>query len=114
MKILVFNKIVWCIVAFCTGASGVSYCQNDDLVIRKFDCEIIVDGWGCVFDRGQYDSNAELEEVAQESKDGYYSVKVYFSSQFIPYIYQSTMKVATCYSPVGWNFGIILYFGRNM
>ena len=48
---LVF-KITWCIVAFCTGASGKFYCRNGDLVLRKLDCEEFVDGLGHVFDRG--------------------------------------------------------------
>ena len=35
-KVLVFG-IPWCIIVFCTGASGVSFCWNDDLVLQKFD-----------------------------------------------------------------------------
>ena len=66
------------------------------MVLRKFDRTIFVDGLGHVFDRGQFDVNVELREVAQqETKDGYYSVNVFFSSHFIPYIYRSAMKVAT-------------------
>ena len=93
-KIIVF-KITWFIAAFCTGASGVSFCWNGDLVICKLDCEILVNCRDRMFDRGQFDVNVELREVAQqETKDGYYSVNVFFSSQFIPYIYRSAMKVA--------------------
>ena len=96
-------------VAFCTG---VSYCRNGDLVLRKVDCEIIIDCWGHVFDRGQFDSNDELKEVAQqESKDGYYFVNVNCSSQFIHYIFMNQL----CNFPLfnGLKFQIILYFGRN-
>ena len=40
--------------------------------------------------------NDELKEVPQQvSPEGYYFVNVSFSSQFIPYTYQSTMRVAT-------------------
>ena len=87
----------WCIIIFCTGASGVSYCWNGDLVLRKFDHTIFVDGLGHVLDRGQFDVNDELKEVAQQvsNKDGYYFVPVSFSSQCIPYIYKSTLQVAT-------------------
>ena len=93
-KIIVF-KITWFIAAFCTGASGVSFCWNGDLVICKLDCEILVNCRDRMFDRGQFDVNVELREVAQqETKDGYYSVNVFFSSHFIPYIYRSAMKVA--------------------
>ena len=49
-EILVF-EITWCIVAFCTGASGNLFCRNGDLVLRKLDCEEFVDGLGHVFDR---------------------------------------------------------------
>ena len=78
-KILVF-KITWCIVAFCTGASGNSYCRNGDLVLRNFNCSIFVDGLGHVFGRGHFDSSVELREVRQIlSEDGYYSVNVFFS-----------------------------------
>ena len=95
-KVLVF-KISWCIIIFCTGASGVSYCWKGDLVLRKFDHTIFVDGLGHVLDRGQFDANDELKEVAQQvsNEDGYYFVPVSFSSQCIPYIYKSTMRVAT-------------------
>jgi hypothetical protein len=93
-KVLVFG-ITWCIVAFCTGASGVSFCRNGDLVLRKFHEEVIVDGLGHVFQRVRFDGNDELRELAQQVHTGYYSVTVYFSSQFIPYIYKSEMKVAT-------------------
>ena len=94
-EILVF-KITWYIVAFCTGASGMSFCWNRDLVIHKFDCKVLVDGKGRVFNRGQFDSKVELREVPQRMDgDGYHNVSVYFSSQFIPYIYDSAMKVAT-------------------
>ena len=94
-KVLVF-KITWCIAAFCTGASGVSFCRNGDLVLRKFHEEVIVDGLGHVFERGRFDVNNELKEVAQQvDGDGYSNVYVHFSSQFIPYIYRSGMKAAT-------------------
>ena len=93
-KVLVFG-ITWCIVAFCTGASGVSFCRNGDLVLRKFHEEVIVDGLGHVFQRVRFDGNDELRELAQKVDTGYYSVPVYFSSQFIPYIYKSEMRVAT-------------------
>ena len=56
---------------------------------------IITNGLGHVFNRGKFDVNVELREVAQQVDGGYYSVHVYFSSQFIPYIYLSTMQVAT-------------------
>ena len=66
------------------------------MVLRKFREEVFVDGFGHVFTRGQFDVNDELREVAPKvDGDGYSSVTVYFSSQFIPYIYKSTMKVAT-------------------
>ena len=94
-KVLVFG-ITWCIIVFCTGASGNSFCWNGDLVLHKFNGTKFVDGLGHVFDRGQFDVNVELREVPQKlSDDGYYSVNVYFSSQFIPYIYRSAMQVAT-------------------
>ena len=94
-KVLVFG-ITWCITVFCTGASGVSYCWNGDLVLHKFNGTIFVDGLGHVFERGPFDANDKLKEVAQQvSGDGYYYVNVSFSSQFIPYIYKSTMRVAT-------------------
>ena len=94
-KVLVFG-IPWCIIVFCTGASGNSYCLNGDLVLHKFNCTIYVDGLGRVFNRGPFDVNDELKEVAQYvSGDGYSSVNVSFSSQFIPYIYLSSMQVAT-------------------
>ena len=94
-KILVFG-ITWCIAAFCTGASGVSFCRNGDLVLRKFREEVFVDGFGSVFTRGAFDVKDELREVSQQvDSEGYHNVKVHFSSQFIPYIYKSTMKVAT-------------------
>lgn len=90
-KILVF-KISWCIIVFCSGASGNSFGWNGDLVLHKFNRNIYVDGLGHMFDRGQFDVNAELREVPQQvSEDGYYFVTVSFSSQFIPYIYDSTM-----------------------
>ena len=77
-------------MAFCTGASGMSFCRNGDLVICKFDRKVLVDGLGCVFNRGRFDSNVELREVTQTlSEDGYYAVSVHYSSQFIPYIYKS-------------------------
>ena len=86
----------WCIIIFCTGASGVSYCWNGDLVLRKFDHTIFVDGLGHVFVRGPFDVNDELKELTQSvSWDGYHNVTVSFSSQFIPYIYKSIMRVAT-------------------
>ena len=93
---LVF-KIIWCIiVVFCTGASGNSFCWNDNLVLHKFNRNIYVDGLGHVFDRGLFDVNDEMKEVVQYlSDDGYYSFHVYFSSQFIPYIYKSGMRVGT-------------------
>ena len=57
---------------------------------------LFVDGLGHVFERGPFDANVELREVAQQvENDGYYYVPVHFSSQFIPYIYKSTMRVAT-------------------
>ena len=95
-KVLVFG-IPWCIIVFCTGASGVSYCWNGDLVLHnKFNGTKFVDGLGHVFDRGQFDVNVELREVPQHlSEDGYSAVNVQFSSQFIPYIYSSGMRVAT-------------------
>ena len=44
--------------------------------------------------------NDELREVPQQvDQYGYSSVPVHFSSQFIPYMYDSTMKVAT---PLQW------------
>ena len=111
-EILAF-KITWYIVAFCTGASGMSFCRNRDLVIRKFDRKVLVDGKDRVFNRGQFDSKVELREVPQQMDgDGYHNVNIYFNSQFIPYIYDSAMKVAS-YSPVGWDFRILLYFGTN-
>jgi hypothetical protein len=69
------------------------------LVIHKFDREVVVDCWGHVFnrdrDRGRFDSNVEWMEVAQQvAEDGYYTVAVNFSSQFIPYIYELSMQVA--------------------
>ena len=94
-KVLVFG-IPWCIIVFCTGASGVSFCRNGDLVLHKFEGTKFVDGLGHVFDRGPFDENDELREVAQHvSEDGYSAVNVHFSSQFIPYIYLSSMRVAT-------------------
>ena len=43
-----------------------------------------------------FDSNVELMEVAQQvAEDVYYTVAVNFSSQFIPYIYELSMQVAT-------------------
>ena len=111
-KVLVFG-ITWCIAAFCTGASGLSYCRNGDLVLRKFHEEVLVDGRGRVFNSGRFDSKVELREVPQQMDgDGYHNVNIYFNSQFIPYIYDSAMKVAS-YSPVGWDFRILLYFGTN-
>ena len=92
--ILVFG-ITWCIIVFCTGASGNLFCWNGDLVLRKFCEEVIVDGLGHVFERGPFDANVELREVPQQVIDGYYRVPVHFSSQFIPYIYRSNMRVAT-------------------
>ena len=83
-------------MAFCTGASGNLFCRNGDLVLRKFYLEEFVDCLGHVFDRGQFDANVELREVPKHlSLDGYYSVPVHFSSQFIPYMYDSTMKAST-------------------
>ena len=67
------------------------------MVLRKFDRTIFVDGLGHVFDRGQFDVNDELKEVAKKvEEDGYYSVNIYyFNPQFILYIYKSIMQVAT-------------------
>ena len=49
-----------------------------------------------MFERGRFDVDDELREVAQQVSDhGYLSVVVHFSSQFIPYIYESNMRVAT-------------------
>ena len=49
-----------------------------------------------MFDKGAFNENDDLKEVAQSlSNDGYNSVSVQYSSQFIHYIYDSTMKVAT-------------------
>ena len=93
-KVLVFG-ITWCIIVFCTGASGNLFCWNGDLVLHKFNGTIFVDGLGHVFERGKFDANDELREVPQQVIDGYYCVPVSFSSQFIPYIYQSIMRVAT-------------------
>ena len=94
-KVLVFG-ITWCIAAFCTGASGLSYCRNGDLVLRKFHEEVLVDGRGRVFNSGRFDSKVELREVTKQvDGDGYSLVPVHFSSQFIPYIYRSNMRVAT-------------------
>ena len=94
-KVLVFGT-TWCIIVFCTGASGNLFCWNGDLVFHKFNGTIFVDGLGHVFERGPFDANDELREVAQQvSGDGYYCVNVSFSSQFIPYIYRSDMQVAT-------------------
>ena len=71
-KVLVFG-ITWCIIVFCTGASGVSFCWNGDLVLHKFNGTIFVDGLGHVFERGPFDANDKLKEVAQQvSGDGYY------------------------------------------
>ena len=70
------------------------------MVLRKFDRTIFVDGLGHVFDRGQFDVNDELKEVAKKvEEDGYYSVNIYFSPQFILYIYKSIMQVATLQWP---------------
>ena len=98
-KILVF-KITWCIIiVFCTSsASGVSFCWSGDLVLCKFNHSIYIYvdglGWSCVSYR-LFNKNDELKELEQyASGDGYYSVRVYFSSQFLPY-YKSAMKVAT-------------------
>ena len=111
-KIIVF-KITWFIAAFCTGASGVSFCWNGDLVICKLDCEILVNCRDRMFDRGQFDVNVELREVAQQvSPDGYAYVPVSFSSQFISS--HLLINHASCYSTMGWDFRIFLYFGRNM
>ena len=86
----------WCIIIFCTGASGVSYCWNGDLVLHKFNGTIFVDGFGHVFTRGAFDVKDELREVPQQvDGEGYHYVHVSFSSQFIPYIYESNMQVAT-------------------
>ena len=50
----------------------------------------------CLLDRGAFDVKDELREVPQQvDGDGYYFVHVYFCSQFIPYIYESTMRVPT-------------------
>ena len=83
-KVLVFG-IPWCIIVFCTGASGVSYCWNGDLVLHKFNGTIFVDGLGHVFDRGHFDSSVELREVRQIlSEDGYYSVNIFSAHSVFP------------------------------
>ena len=85
----------WCVAPFCTGAAGNSFCHLGDLVLRQFDRTIWVDGWGRAFCRGPYDEG-DLEEMAvQRSPDGYATVNVSFSSNFVGLPYTSTMRLAT-------------------
>ena len=50
----------------------------------------------CLREDYLFDSKVELREMTPTvSGDGYSYVFVHFSSQFIPYIYQSRMQVAT-------------------
>ncbi|GMI42557.1 hypothetical protein TeGR_g5580 [Tetraparma gracilis] len=84
-----------CLCAFCTGAAGVSFCHLGDLVNRRYDRTIWVDGRGRVFSQGKYDADEFKEIAATYDGEGYANVAVTFSSNFVPLPYRSSMKLAT-------------------
>ncbi|GMH61161.1 hypothetical protein TrRE_jg545, partial [Triparma retinervis] len=98
-----------CLTAFCTGAAGSSFCHLGDIVHRKFDRTLYVDGHGRVFARGPYDKGNLRELEVGWNADGYGEIGVVFATNFIPLPYESKMKVATLQWAGVFGDGFILH-----